>query len=374
MAKRENVIHLNGKRYDAYSGALLNDVSPRSMPASPTSRSIDGLAKSGATLISPPPKAHTPLVPAAKPISDFTRKPAAHLKHHATKKSQTLIRSTVSKPTDSLKHRLKSDTHTHALVAKPELHIEKKLSHPKVDAARARRAVRVPRSEEIRRYAEARQLAASTQPLRVTPHASALKPVHASTQEIHAVAAPQAASMDVFERALHQANSHLQPLVHSTKKQRSHRRSKQIMSFGAAALSLLIIAGFVALQNQANLTIRYANHKAGITASLPNYRPIGFSVGKFQYSAGAVAVQYNNQSSGQSFMLTQTASTWDSQSLKDNFVASADQNYQVIQQAGRTIYTYGDNDAAWVNGGILYKVTSGGSLTNTELVNLATSM
>jgi hypothetical protein len=138
MAKRENVIHLNGKRYDAYSGALLNDVSPRSMPASPTSRSIDGLAKSGATLISPPPKAHTPLVPAAKPISDFTRKPAAHLKHHATKKSQTLIRSTVSKPTDSLKHRLKSDTHTHALVAKPELHIEKKLSTGCFDSAATR--------------------------------------------------------------------------------------------------------------------------------------------------------------------------------------------------------------------------------------------
>jgi hypothetical protein len=373
VAKRENVIHLNGKRYDAYSGALLNDVSPRSLPATPVSKSIDGLAKPSVALATPPPKAHTPLQPAARPINDVMRKPAPHLKHHAAKKSQTLMRSTVVKPTGSLKRHLKTDTHTHALVARPELRIEKKLSHPRVDSQRARRADRVPRSESIQRYANPRQLAAPAQPLRVTPHASALKPVHANTPVSHSVATPQASSMDVFERALKEANSHLQPLVHPTKK-RSHRRSKQIVSFGAVALCFLVIAVFVALQNQASLTIRYANHKAGITASLPNYRPVGFSVGKFSYSAGTVAVRYDNHSSGQSFMLTQTASNWDSQSLKDDFVASADKNYQVITQAGRTIYTYGDNNAAWVAGGILYKITSGGSLTSTELVDLATSM
>jgi hypothetical protein len=376
VAKRQNIIHLNGKRYDAYSGAVLSDVSPRSLPNSPATKSIDGLAKPGTGLMTPPPKVHEPgpLQPAARPISDFARHPSRHIKHHATSKSHTLMRSTVKKPAGSLKHRLKSDTHTHALVAQPKVQIEKKLSYPKVDSGRARRAVRVPRSEVIQRYADTRQLAAPAKPLRVTPHAAALKPVHASSPAIHAVATPQAASMDVFERALHEANSHLQPLVHPGKKHNSQRRSKRIMSFGAAALSLLIIAGFVALQNQASLTIHYASHKAGITASLPNYRPLGFSVGKFNYSAGTVAVQYDNQSSGQSFMLTQTASSWDSQTLKDNFVASADKNYQVIQNAGRTIYTYGDNNAAWVNGGIMYKITSGGSLTSTELVNLATSM
>jgi hypothetical protein len=161
---------------------------------------------------------------------------------------------------------------------------------------------------------------------------------------------------------------------HSNRSTPAALRPKQLMSFGVVCLSVLVIAGFVALQNQANLTIRYASHKAGITASLPNYRPIGFSVGSFKYSAGSVAVQYQNQSSGQKFMLTQTASSWDSQALKDNFVASADSGYQVVQSAGRTIYTYGDNNATWVNGGILYKITSDGSLTSNELVDLATSM
>jgi hypothetical protein len=284
------------------------------------------------------------------------------------------MRGTVSKPVGSLRSRVKADTHTHALVAKPEVRIEKKLSHPKVDPLRARRAERIARSKAVQRYSPAKALAAPSQPLRVTPHAAAYKPVHASTAATHTVAAPQASSNDIFERALREANTHLQPLVHPTKKHRSARRSKQIMSFGAVALSVLVIAGFVALQNQANLTIRYASHKAGITASLPNYRPIGFSVGKFKYSSGTVAVQYQNQSSGQKFMLTQTASNWDSQALKDNFVATVGKNYQVVQSAGRTIYTYGDNNATWVNGGIWYKIDSAGSLTSVELVDLATSM
>jgi hypothetical protein len=375
VAKRENIIHLNGKRYDAYSGVLLSDVSARSLPQAPQHKTIDGLAKPSVALNSAHHQAKpATLQPAVKPISDFARTPAPHFVHHARKKSQTLMRGTVSKPVGSLRSRVKADTHTHALVAKPEVRIEKKLSHPKVDPLRARRAQRIARSKAVQRYSPAKALAAPSQPLRVTPHAAAYKPVHASTAATHTVAAPQASSNDIFERALREANTHLQPLVHPTKKHRSARRSKQIMSFGAVALSVLVIAGFVALQNQANLTIRYASHKAGITASLPNYRPIGFSVGKFKYSSGTVAVQYQNQSSGQKFMLTQTASNWDSQALKDNFVATVGKNYQVVQSAGRTIYTYGDNNATWVNGGIWYKIDSAGSLTSVELVDLATSM
>lgn len=376
MAKKENIIHLNGKRYDAYSGELLSDVAPRSLPGSPHTKSIDGLAKPGTALMGPPPKVHEPepLRPAARPISDIARGPAPHLQHHAVKKSQTLMRSTVSKPEGSLKHKVQAASHTHALVAKPQVTIVKKLSHPKVDPNRARRAERIARSEQVHRYAASHELRGAVPISRLVAAAPAIKPVHASTPAAHTVAAPQASSLDIFEHALMQANSHLEPLVHPHKKRRSNRRSKQIISFGAVALCALVIAGFVAMQNQANLTVRYASHKAGITASLPNYRPIGFSVGKFKYSSGSVAVQYNNQSSGQSFMLSQTASNWDSQALKENFVASADKSYQVVQSAGRTIYTYGDNNATWVAGGILYKITSDGSLTSSELVNLATSM
>jgi hypothetical protein len=181
--------------------------------------------------------------------------------------------------------------------------------------------------------------------------------------------------MDVFERALQQANSHLEPLhKHTDKRHKQSKWGRRALSISAASLAVLIISGFVVFQNQANLTISYASHKAGITASLPSYKPVGYTVGKFSYSPGAVAVQYRNPSSNQEFSLKQTASSWDSQALRDNFVASADKTYHSVQAAGRTVYTYGNGNATWVNSGIWYTVVSNGSLTTNELVSLARSM
>jgi hypothetical protein len=136
-------------------------------------------------------------------------------------------------------------------------------------------------------------------------------------------------------------------------------------------LAVLLIAGFVALQNQAKLTIRYASSKAGIHATLPATSPLGYSPGKVSYSAGTVGVRYTNGSSGQGFTLSQTASNWNSQALRDSFVAVKDKRFQTLEAAGRTVYTYGDNNATWVNGGIWYNVTSDGSLTTDELLDLA---
>jgi hypothetical protein len=70
----------------------------------------------------------------------------------------------------------------------------------------------------------------------------------------------------------------------------------------------------------------------------------------------------------------QKQSTWDSTALHDNFVAAKNGSYQTIQSAGRTIYTYGNGNATWVNSGVWYQVTSNGSLKMNDLVNLANSM
>jgi hypothetical protein len=351
VAKKENIIELNGKRYDAYSGVMLSDirVTPRHTQAAGV---------------------HTPAAPKpqAPKILDITRPTPHHVKHHAPKKSATLMRHTVTKPSGSLKRNLKTHSHTHALVAQPSVKIVPKLSHPNVDVRRVKRAHHVPRSEMVRRYAETAAIVPRP------AHAAAIKPVHASSPAIHTVAAPRASSMDVFERALQQANSHLQPHHAATKQHKERKWGKRALNVAAASLTLLAIAGFVAFQNQANLTIKYAAHKAGISAMLPSSSPAGYSAGKISYSPGTVAINYKNADGNQSFALTQTASNWDSLALRDNFVASADTNYHAMQAAGRTVYTYGNGDATWVNGGIWYKVVSNGSLTTNELIDLASSM
>jgi hypothetical protein len=369
VAKRQNIIELNGKRYDAYTGAVLSDVHPAAatQPLEHGSRSVDGFANRApaqpASVAAPGPRTGDVV---AKPITDIVRPGAKHVAHHSPKKSQTLMRSTVNKPVGSLKH--KAASHTHALVvAQPSIPVHQKLSHPHVDPQRALRARRIQRSEAVRRYASPVQ----QQTLRA---AAAIKPVHASTPAAHAVAPPQraASSMDIFERALQTANSHLESKPAKHKQKRGV--SKRILSLSAAGLAVLLIAGFVGLQNQANLSIKYASSKAGLHAVLPSYKPLGYTPGKVSYSSGSVGVRYSNGRSGQGFTLTQTASNWNSQALKESYVASQDKNFHAIQSAGRTVYTYGDNNATWVNGGIWYNVVTNGSLTTDELLGLASSI
>lgn len=372
MSKRETSIELNGNRYDARSGALL--------ATKGAGASLDGFViSSGSALgLKPVQAASNPTMASPlgkRPIMDINRPTGKPIAHHSPKKSQTLIRSAVKKPAPaSLKRHAKTTTNTQALVGQPSVVLVKKLGHPNVDPRRARRAEVSNRSQHICRYAAQQFAPLATTPVAARTPVASIKPVHASMPAAHAVAAPAVASMDVFERALQRANSHLEPLAARPHRQKRSGLAKRLFSIASAALAVLLIAGFIAYQNQANLTMKYAGHKAGFAATLPAYSPNGFSAGKFTYSAGNVKVQYNNASSGQKFALIQNTSSWDSNALLDNYVSNQDSDYRTLQSAGRIIYTYGHNNATWVNGGVWYRINSAGNLTTSELVNLATSM
>ena len=47
---------------------------------------------------------------------------------------------------------------------------------------------------------------------------------------------------------------------------------------------------------------------------------------------------------------------------------------QTIDTAGRTVYIYGNDNASWVDNGIWYQVTSNGDLSNTDVLNIASSL
>jgi hypothetical protein len=385
VAKKENYIELNGKRYDARSGAVLSGDAAHSRGH----QSVDGMVRPSAHAVhaprthvasrtrveAPKPAVHKPVMDVRRPAAHKpAHKPAHHLTHHTAKKSETLMRSAVHKPEPSIRRKAKATSHTHALVAQPKFQIIKKLSHPSVDKKRVKRSSLIARSEYIRRFANPTELPKPKAHAAAIP-ASQFKPVHADAPAVHAVSMPQASSLDVFERALQTANSHMElPLEHKTTKRHKARKAKRAFGIAAASLAVLVIGGFVALQNQANLTIKYASSKAGFAATLPHYKPSGFAASKFTYSPGVVGVKYTNTSEHESFSLVQKQSGWDSTALHDNFVALNNSSYQTFQSAGRTIYTYGKGSATWVNAGVWYQVTSDGSLKTTDLINLANSM
>ena len=50
------------------------------------------------------------------------------------------------------------------------------------------------------------------------------------------------------------------------------------------------------------------------------------------------------------------------------------ENYSTVREQGLTIYISG-SDAAWVNGGVVYKIdTTAGSLTKKQINTIATSL
>lgn len=350
MVKKANIIELNGKRYDARTGAIVG-VPAHHEPAKP---------------------AHHPTHHTSKKVMDVARPHAQHVKHHATKKSQTLMRSTVAKPEASLRRKTKVTSHTHALVAQSDFQIVKKLSHPKVDAQRLRHAKQIQQSKLVHRFADPMM---ASQPTAARHHVA--KQSTAAVPAIHAVQAPVApsSSLDVFERALQRANSHMeQPAKPAKKTRRRKGMSKRAVGLSAAVFAFLLLGGFFAYQNQAYVNMRYAAAKSGVAASMPGYRPAGYKAGKVSYSPGVVGVNFDNASNGQSYSVIEKNSTWDSVALLDSFVYGQGDSYQTIEAAGRTIYTYGENNATWVDNGIWYRVTSNGGLTTNDLVNLAVSM
>ena len=411
MGKTNTIIELNGKRYDALTGALLPGTKPAHHPAihhAKTSvhhsgKTVDGIVRRTAQpQPAAPAKAQTAptaaqaIPKAAAPIMDIKRS-THHTPHRKTDRSHTLMRTAVKKPAPSLRRTVKTHAPRNDVLAKvPEHHVAAKLSVRHVDARRLKRAERIAKNKLVSRFGHvevpktvhhtAKTHAGTHNPLPAiqglsfaSDQINNVEPVFAATAQAAGSAAH--ASMDIFEQALMRASSHKESYVspkHAKKKAaKKPRRSfaKRLASTGAGALAVVALLGFFAYQNTANLTMRIASSKAGFAATLPAHRPSGFSAGAFAYHPGYVAVNFKSNSDNRAFSITQKVSNWNSQTLLNEYVASnVGKDYHKLESGGRTIYTYGDNNATWVDKGIWYDVQTGGNLSTSQLLDIATSM
>jgi hypothetical protein len=172
---QDNIIELNGKRYDAATGALLGESRIKAVPAARThqshhGRTIDGfrrtpkVAQSAPAIITPTKQTATPLAqktvkPGAGKRMDIKRAPKTVKPHHP-ERSKTLMRHVVRKPKTAMKPAIKTTAPTEMMarptstLAKP---LEKKLSVTQVDPVRLARAKHVAKSQHIRRFNQVRQ-------------------------------------------------------------------------------------------------------------------------------------------------------------------------------------------------------------------------
>jgi hypothetical protein len=363
VSKNNNIIEINGQRYNAVTGALVG-TGPR------PPKNVDGVVRAdtaspGPALSSPAPRA--PLQSVVKqPVMDIAR--ATHpIKHHTPQASQTLMRRSVQKPSQAHLH-LHAQTPADQLSARPKHVVATKLSQQAIDPKRQKRAQRTGKSSLVRRFSAVTSFSANT------PEIIALsRPVaqHAGAQP----AAGAQPSLDMFQKALAAATAHQQPFFTPPKQSRSRRAlGSRAISLASAALAVVLLAGFVTYQNLPNIKLQLASSRVGFAASLPSYRPAGFAVGKLSYDVGNIAINYHSNSDTRAYTLTEKASNWDSQTLHDVYVVtSAGQSYQTVQASGRTIYLFANN-ATWVNNGVWYEIQNNGDLSRKQLIDLASSL
>ncbi len=184
------------------------------------------------------------------------------------------------------------------------------------------------------------------------------KPTHAPTAQ------------DIKHAELGKALAHAKAETKAPKQPR-----RRALNIAAASLGLLLIAGYFTYVNMPNLSVRVAAAQAGINASFPEYRPVGYSLnGPVSYQDGEVSMKFTSNTGPVAFSLKQSRSSWDSAALLEKYVnPESESKYATYTDAGLTIYTYGTS-AAWVNGGILYTIDGSANLSNEQIRRIATSM
>lgn len=203
------------------------------------------------------------------------------------------------------------------------------------------------------------------------------KPVvssHAPAQAARPMPKPSnVIKQEAVAEALQKAPSH--SATHKQVKQ-PKKRSSRFLSLASASLALLLLGGYFTYINMPSLSVRVAAAQAGVNATYPEYRPDGYSLrGPVAYTDGEVLMKFAANGGPQAFSISQTKTNWDSAALEENYVAKESNGGYIDPyiERGLKIYIY-DNNAAWINGGVLYKLTGDAPLSNDQIRRIATSM
>lgn len=353
MGNATHTIELNGQLYDAVTGKMVNSSAKPAMAV----RALDGIvrhAQPDPILPTRHAKLHRVAVQAPKPAA----KPG--------KRSTTLMRTAVKKPA--------------ATSSRPDSPIVKKQSS--VPAHRRHHSANVSKSQQISKFGSGNRAPLAVQvaalPVQAPPVAGKL-PIMNLRQQIAAVTGQTGGARHNFEQALHGANSHTQPKVKKPKL--SHRFAAKVhvaprlIGLATGFVTALLIGGFFLYQNAPNLSMRVAATRAGVAATLPAYKPAGFSMSRdIQYAPGEVTVNFKSNSDERAFNLTQQKTALTPQEVADEIAGADNRPYQTYQDAGKTIYIYDGSSAAWTEEGVLYRIEGESALSSDQLIRLATSI
>lgn len=337
-------ITINGRAYDAVTGLPISERAYDQVSRIPNTKAASASNKTEAIEKVTDNKKASPAIKRDAPT-------AATEVHSQTQRSQTLLRRITKKPAAPAK---RPTTGRHMDMAR-STKVTKFAPHPVVAAAVTPKVA--PKADK---------------PAQIHPMvAKAVARVAAAKPIAH----KPATSKEVKDEAIAKALATPKAKPQKTAKKMNKLRRRLLIISGiilALALTAYAVYRFVPA-----VSVSFASVQAGVDATYPEFVPDGYSLNHpVTYSDGEVTLKFKqNGNAENSYTITQTRSSWDSSAILDNVVRpDSGENYITTKERGLTVYSYG-NSAAWVNGGVMYVISSSSApLSGEQIRHIATSL
>lgn len=162
--------------------------------------------------------------------------------------------------------------------------------------------------------------------------------------------------------------------MESVKPMKKRRGLKALIALGFSTAVVTVLGIFVVI-NLPNISVKVVAIQTGIEATYPTFVPRGYSLETVASDKGGKITMKFVGPNDTSFTLIEENSTWDSNAVLNNYVKeNYSANYSTMHEQGITYYS-DPGAAVWVNGGILYKISSfGKNLSREQIRNLVVSL
>lgn len=384
----KNVIEINGRKYDAQSGKLLDDSKSKAPVIKPTPTSnnnqvIDGVQRANNNPAHQEPartvRQKTPITP--KNTTPNTSRRVVDGFRKKTQKSTTLSRKVVKNPhkqAPNIHAKSTPNTLTDAVTTNPD----KTTFFKKVPEARLARAMSQKTSSVISKFSK--DISAVKPVLNHNLKVKKPETPHKSVNSAYTASVQPNLQKQVFQHNVSTQTTHRHEAVNVAKSESApvHKkvahtvaRKRYMTGLVAACFAFLLLGGFIAYQKIPQVAVRVAARQAGFSAKVPTAIPSGFSFkSPIKTEKDSLTISYNSNTDSRNFMVTQKPTTWTSESLLSSFLVNSKRQYQTYYDKGLTVFVYDTSNATWVDKGIWYTIETDGSLSSEQILSIASSI
>ena len=307
--------------------------------------------------------------PVAKPVAApaAPKKPAsttnAHSLHATAQRSKTLRRTAPPKPQQKLAPATKHMAADIQPRKQPGKHVTDIARHPQIGRVAAPKSIAAPVATKPQGDVTPRQ------------HPHVARTEQRIAQKVEKPQSKVATPLSAKEKKESEIAKALSAKpVEVAKPRRTRSKSTRRMRISIIAASVAAVVIIAIWVNLPALSVAFASAQSGVNADFPHHTPEGYTLQiPVKADDNRVTMTFASNQNETSFTFSQEKSSWDSQAVRDMVEEASKGQFLTTQDRGLTVYTYGGN-AAWVNKGILYKISGDSRLSNDTIMRIASSL